>query len=89
MYVYTNLCVFVGGGCPTPPYFLHLLYRKHHQTYVTKLNAATEGKDRAPLEDLIETATGGVFNNAAQIWNHTLCVCWMCVMGVVGVDRYG
>ena len=48
-------------------------YGKHHQTYVDKLNAAVEGKPEADksLEDLIKTATGGVFNNAAQIWNHT------------------
>lgn len=47
---------------------------KHHQGYVTKLNAAVEadaslqGKD---LETLIKTTSGGVFNNAAQVWNHT------------------
>lgn len=48
-------------------------YGKHHQTYVDKLNAAVEGKPEAEksLEDLIKTASGGVFNNAAQIWNHT------------------
>ncbi len=48
-------------------------YGKHHQTYVDKLNAAVEGNPEADksLEDLIKTATGGVFNNAAQIWNHT------------------
>lgn len=50
---------------------LGLHHGKHHQTYVTKLNAALEEKEQPPLEDLIETATGGVFNNAAQIWNHT------------------
>lgn len=48
-------------------------YGKHHQGYVNKLNAATEGKPEADksLEDLIKTAEGGLFNNAAQIWNHT------------------
>jgi Fe-Mn family superoxide dismutase len=48
-------------------------YGKHHQTYVDKLNAAVEGKPEAnaTLEKLIKTSTGGVFNNAAQIWNHT------------------
>lgn len=48
-------------------------YGKHHQTYVDKLNAAVEGKPEADksLEELIKTASGGVFNNAAQIWNHT------------------
>lgn len=48
-------------------------YGKHHQTYVDKLNAAVEGKPEAKqsLEELVRTASGGVFNNAAQIWNHT------------------
>jgi Fe-Mn family superoxide dismutase len=48
-------------------------YGKHHKTYVDKLNAAVDGKPEADksLEELITTASGGVFNNAAQIWNHT------------------
>jgi Fe-Mn family superoxide dismutase len=48
-------------------------YGKHHQAYVTNLNKLTEGKPEAeqPLESLIASAQGGVFNNAAQIWNHT------------------
>jgi superoxide dismutase, Fe-Mn family len=48
-------------------------YGKHHQAYVTNLNKLTEGKPEAdqPLESLIQSAQGGVFNNAAQIWNHT------------------
>jgi len=48
-------------------------YGKHHQGYVTKLNAAVEGKPEAnkSLEELIKTCDGGIFNNAAQIWNHT------------------
>ncbi len=46
---------------------------KHHQAYVTNLNNLTEGKPEADksLEDLIRTAEGGIFNNAAQVWNHT------------------
>jgi len=46
---------------------------KHHNAYVTKLNAAIEGTDLAnkSLEDLIKSQSGGVFNNAAQVWNHT------------------
>lgn len=52
---------------------LEFHYGKHHQTYVTKLNGLIpgtefEGKD---LEEIVKTSTGGVFNNAAQIWNHT------------------
>ncbi len=48
-------------------------YGKHHQTYVTNLNnlvANGEFKD-ASLEEIIQRASGGIFNNAAQIWNHT------------------
>jgi Fe-Mn family superoxide dismutase len=46
---------------------------KHHAAYVTNLNKLLEGKPEAAksLEDVIKTADGGVFNNAAQIWNHT------------------
>ena len=46
---------------------------KHHQAYVTKLNALTEGKPEASksLEELIKSTSGGLFNQAAQVWNHT------------------
>jgi len=46
---------------------------KHHQTYVTKLNGLVEGTEMATmsLEEIIRSSDGGVFNNAAQIWNHT------------------
>jgi len=46
---------------------------KHHQAYVTNLNNLTQGTPLADkgLEDLVRTADGGVFNNAAQIYNHT------------------
>lgn len=48
-------------------------YGKHHATYVTKLNGLVEGTDMASksLEDIVKNSEGGVFNNAAQIWNHT------------------
>jgi len=48
-------------------------YGKHHQTYVTNLNNLIEGTDDAgkSLEDIIASADGGLFNNAAQVWNHT------------------
>jgi len=48
-------------------------YGKHHQTYVTNLNKLVEGTDLEgkSLEDVIGAAEGGVFNNAAQVWNHT------------------
>ncbi len=48
-------------------------YGKHHQTDVDKLNGLAEGTDleNKSLEDIVKTSEGGVFNNAAQIWNHT------------------
>lgn len=48
-------------------------YAKHHATYVTKLNGLIEGTPNASksLEEIIKSSDGGVFNNAAQIWNHT------------------
>lgn len=48
-------------------------YTKHHQAYVNKLNAAIEGTPLADktLEEIVMLAEGGVFNNAAQVWNHT------------------
>lgn len=48
-------------------------YGKHHSAYVTKLNAAIEGTDLASksLEEIVRSSDGGVFNNAAQVWNHT------------------
>jgi superoxide dismutase, Fe-Mn family len=47
-------------------------YGKHHQAYVTNLNKLVEGKPEASktLEDVIASSEGGIFNNAAQIWNH-------------------
>ncbi len=47
---------------------------KHHNAYVTKLNelvAADPSLAGKSLEDLIRTTSGGVFNQAAQVWNHT------------------
>ncbi|MGX5913617.1 superoxide dismutase [Aliidiomarina sp. Khilg15.8] len=54
-------------------------YGKHHQTYVDKLNAAVEGTENAgkSLEEIIKSADGGLFNNAAQVWNHTFY--WNCM----------
>lgn len=48
-------------------------YGKHHQTYVTNLNNLIEGTDMAndSLEEIVKKSSGGVFNNAAQVWNHT------------------
>ncbi|HNW99253.1 MAG TPA: superoxide dismutase [Bacteroidales bacterium] len=48
-------------------------YGKHHQAYVNNLNNLVKGTEfeNASLEDIIKKANGGIFNNAAQIWNHT------------------
>jgi len=48
-------------------------YGKHHQAYVNNLNKLIEGTDNAnkSLEDIIRSSDGGLFNNAAQVWNHT------------------
>jgi superoxide dismutase, Fe-Mn family len=48
-------------------------YGKHHKAYVDNLNKMIEGTDEASasLEDIIMSADGGKFNNAAQVWNHT------------------
>lgn len=48
-------------------------YGKHHQAYVNNLNGLIEGTDFADqsLEDIILNSEGGLFNNAAQVWNHT------------------
>jgi Fe-Mn family superoxide dismutase len=49
-------------------------YTKHHAAYFNKLNPLVEGKPEANLslrELVIKSAPGGVFNNAAQAWNHT------------------
>ena len=52
---------------------------KHHAAYVTNLNKLLEGKPEASrsLEEVILGSDGGVFNNAAQVWNHTFY--WNCM----------
>jgi superoxide dismutase, Fe-Mn family len=52
---------------------LEFHYGKHHNTYVQKLNGLIPGTEfeGKSLEEIIKTSSGGVFNNAAQIWNHT------------------
>jgi Fe-Mn family superoxide dismutase len=52
---------------------LEFHHGKHHNAYVTNLNKLLEGKPEASksLEEVIMSSDGGVFNNAAQIWNHT------------------
>jgi len=54
-------------------------YGKHHQAYVDKLNTLIENTEMADqsLENIIKNSTGPLFNNAAQVWNHTFY--WNCL----------
>ncbi len=54
-------------------------YAKHHQAYVTNLNNLIKGTEfeNATLEDIIKKAAGGIYNNAAQVSNHTFF--WSCM----------
>jgi Fe-Mn family superoxide dismutase len=54
-------------------------YGKHHKAYVTKLNGLIEGPEHQEktLVDIIDSAQGAIFNNAAQVWNHTFY--WNCM----------
>jgi superoxide dismutase, Fe-Mn family len=59
---------------------LNFHYGKHHQTYVTNLNGLIEGTENEgkTLEEIILAAEpGGLFNNSAQVWNHTFF--WSCM----------
>ncbi|MDV5170503.1 superoxide dismutase [Fe] [Photobacterium rosenbergii] len=62
---------------------------KHHNTYVVKLNGLIEGTEleEKSLEEIVKTSTGGVFNNAAQIWNHTFY--WHCLAPNAGGEPTG
>jgi len=65
------------------PYFsketLEYHYGKHHKAYVDKLNSLIKDTnlDHKPLEDIIKNSEGAIFNNAAQIYNHTFY--WHCL----------
>jgi len=54
-------------------------YNKHHAAYFKKLNGLVEGKPESDkgLDTVVKESTGGVFNNAAQAWNHTFF--WNCM----------
>ncbi len=54
-------------------------YSKHHQTYVTNLNNLIAGTEfeSADLQSIVRKAQGGMFNNAAQVWNHSFY--WNCL----------
>lgn len=54
-------------------------YLKHHKSYVDKLNAATQNQERISFIEHIKHSKDGIFNNAAQIWNHAFY--WDCMAG--------
>lgn len=58
---------------------LEFHYGKHHQTYVTNLNNLIKGTDfeSASLEEIVKKSSAGIYNNSAQIWNHTFF--WSCM----------
>jgi Fe-Mn family superoxide dismutase len=60
-------------------------YGKHHQAYVNNLNGLIPGTEfeDAELEDIVNKSDGGIYNNAAQVWNHTFY--WNCL----GPDKGG
>ena len=64
-------------------------YGKHHQAYVTNLNKLIQGTEfeKATLEDIIKKSSGGIYNNAAQTWNHTFF--WNCMKPAGGTAASG
>lgn len=62
---------------------------KHHATYVLKLNGLVEGTELAEksLEEIVKSSTGPIFNNAAQVWNHTFY--WNCLAPNAGGEPTG
>lgn len=71
------------------PETLDYHHGKHHNAYVVKLNSLIEGTAHAgkSLEDIITSSEGPVFNNAAQIWNHTFY--WHCLAPNAGGEPTG
>ncbi len=63
-------------------------YGKHHAAYVNKLNTLAKGTEfeNKSLEDIIRKASGAIFNNAAQDWNHTFY--WHCMNPEGGGEPY-
>ncbi|MBP7847323.1 MAG: superoxide dismutase [Fe] [Burkholderiales bacterium] len=64
-------------------------YGKHHQTYVTNLNNLVKDGEFAnsTLEEIIKKSSGGIFNNAAQVWNHSFY--WNCLSPQGGSEPTG
>ncbi|MGL4433813.1 MAG: superoxide dismutase [Fe] [Plesiomonas shigelloides] len=64
-------------------------YGKHHNTYVVNLNNLVPGTEfeGKSLEDIVKTSSGPIFNNAAQVWNHTFY--WNCLAPQAGGEPTG
>ncbi|MFZ5722484.1 MAG: superoxide dismutase [Pseudomonadota bacterium] len=64
-------------------------YGKHHQAYVTNLNNLVKGTEHEnkTLEQIVLSSSGGMFNNAAQVWNHTFY--WNCMKPAGGGEPTG
>lgn len=64
-------------------------YGKHHQAYVTNLNNLVPGTEfeNATLDEIVKKSTGGIFNNGAQVWNHTFY--WNCLAPNAGGEPKG
>ena len=64
-------------------------YGKHHQAYVNNLNKLIAGTvfENASLEEIVCKAAGGIFNNGAQVWNHTFY--WNCLKPLGGGEPSG
>ena len=64
-------------------------YGKHHQAYVNNLNKLIVGTEfeNASLDDIVRKAAGGIFNNGAQVWNHTFY--WNCMKPQGGGEPTG
>ncbi|MBM3403762.1 MAG: superoxide dismutase [Bacteroidetes bacterium] len=68
---------------------LEFHYGKHHQAYVNNLNNLVPGTpfENATLEEIVVKANGGIFNNGAQVWNHTFY--WNCLKPNAGGEPSG
>jgi superoxide dismutase, Fe-Mn family len=64
-------------------------YGKHHKTYVDNLNKLIPGTEfeNSSLDEILKKASGGIYNNAAQIWNHTFY--WNCLSPKAGGEPSG
>ena len=64
-------------------------YGKHHQAYVNNLNKLIAGTEfeNTSLDDIVRKAGGGIFNNGAQVWNHTFY--WNCLKPQGGGEPTG